>query len=104
GPGAGAQHVADAVDPAGEAGLGKALHQPLQGTQMRLGESRLVNAGPVRADCTQCVKIGENARAVDAREMVCHGFTYLRARSSPGVNKVPNVFCKSRTKFRDRPQ
>jgi len=61
-----------------------------------------VNAGLVRADCTQCAKIGENARAVDAREVVNHGFTYLRARSSPGVNKVPDIFYESRTKFRDR--
>ena len=52
--------------------FGKALHKPLQGTQMRFRERRLVDTGFIRADCTQRVKIGENTLAVDTREMVNH--------------------------------
>ena len=40
---------------------------------MRFRKRRLVNAGLVRADGTQRVKVGENTRAVDARELINHG-------------------------------
>ena len=63
---AGAEDVADAVDLAREAGVGKPLHQPRQRGEMRLGESRLVNAGLVGADRTQRVKVGEDAGAIGA--------------------------------------
>ena len=62
---------------------------------MRLGERRLVNAGLVRADCTQCVKIGENARAIDARETVNHGFSTCDSVVLRGRTKFLMFFAKA---------
>jgi hypothetical protein len=72
GLGAGAEDVADAVDFAPEAGLGKPLHQPRQRGEMRFRKRRLVNAGLVGADGAQRVEVGEDAGAVGARWSVSH--------------------------------
>jgi hypothetical protein len=64
---AGAEDVADAVDFAREAGLGKPLHQPRQRGEMRFRKRRLVDAGLVGAYGTQRVKVGEDAGAIGAR-------------------------------------
>jgi len=45
-----AQHVTNAVDFGGEAGLGQSLSQPLQRAHVRFGKGRPVDAGSVRAD------------------------------------------------------
>ena len=62
-----AEHIANAVDRGGEAGLGKPPGQPFQRAQMRLGERRLVNAGLVGADVAQRMEIGQDAGAIEFR-------------------------------------
>ena len=64
-PGAGAQHIADAVDVSRQPGVGQLLRKPVQRADMRLGEGRLVHAGLVGADGAERIEIGENAGAVD---------------------------------------
>ena len=63
---AGAEDVADAVDLGCEACVRKPLRQPLQPANMRLREGRLVNAGLVGADGTECVQIGKDSGTVRA--------------------------------------
>src|SRR5665213_86270 len=68
----GSNHVADAIDRSGEARLGKPLREPLQRAHMRLGESRLVNAGLVGADAAKRIEIRKDPGPVDVRTIVRH--------------------------------
>ena len=80
GLGAGAEHIADAVDrrPSSPAS-GNLRGQPLQRAHVRLGEGRLVHAGLVGADGTERIEIGENALAIGAGASVRH----VRQPSTP---------------------
>ena len=88
---AGAEHIADAVDLGGEPCFGKPLRQPLQRAHMRLGESRLVNAGLVGADGAQRIEVGKDPGAIDVRAMVSHGASPRRYLVTlPGKNPAGN--------------
>ena len=70
--GTGAEHVANAVDLGRQPGFGQPLRQPVQRADVRFGEGRLVDAGLVGADGTECVQVGEDPGAVGVLAMVRH--------------------------------
>ena len=72
GLGAGAEHIADAVDGGRELRVGQPLGQPAQGLTVRFGEGRTVDAGLVASERAQRVEIGEDAGAIGAAELGGH--------------------------------